>query len=254
VAPTHRRAPTLDLPSEQRELLHARAATHRVAPTAPTAHDNNVLTTSNAPSAVLASPPEKLRPRLSRTLAASVDVREMAYRLQQMVEARECIRCLKFDALCYRTLTLFIDPRREEPTVEQRLARAAELSVGRREHTLAPQAPLPLDYSTGLRSQQPRKQTTVYFLKVDALWSGGFGQFHLRVRVVPPVRQPLGVPCAISPLGEGGLALEGVIRGRASTPLEPFAAQFSQLHEASHSTAARLARSTQLAAGPNRRQ
>ena len=85
-------------------------------------------------------------------------------------------------------------------------------------------------YFPGLRSQQPSSRITIYFLNVEAAWSGGFGHLHLRIRTIPPERTPLGVPCAIPPETEHRLVLEGVLSNlEASSPIEPFDANMSTL-------------------------
>lgn len=214
--------------------------------------NSSVSCKSHASSNVFAPSLEKQGPRISRVLPASVDVREIAYRIQRMVEAQERRSFIKFEALCYRTMVV---SSHEEPSVEQRMARAVELSIGMRAQATSDLAPPGMlkprhreyDYFSGLHSQQPCKRTITYFLKVDALWAGAFGHYHLRVQLMPPARQPLGVPSAIAPLSDSGLMLEGIIAARPETPLEPFAPTMSALHHEPHSHAARLARG--IAAG-----
>ena len=63
------------------------------------------------------------------------------------------------------------------------------------------------------------------------------------VRTVPPSRNPLGVPCAIPPVNDCSLVLEGVLTNLgADSPLEPFDANMSRPHHAVDNHWARRAR------------
>ena len=60
---------------------------------------------------------------------------------------------------------------------------------------------------------------------------------HVRVRVQPPERAPLGCPCAIPPLTESKLIVEGVLGNLAAqSPLDVFPANVRRaaLHPADH--------------------
>ena len=202
----------------------------------------------------MTQPPEKQDPRLSRVLPANVDAREMAYRLRRLVEAHHRVSFIRFNAVSFRTLVV-VAVDEAENTVAQRMARAVHVTTEARAQASALHAPPPpppryLDpsvkasYFEGLRSQQPRTKTVIYFLKVDAQWPGGFGFIHLRVRTVPLARTPLGVPSSIPPLCDGNLVVEGILPMGTSptTTLEPFAATMSQPLQGPTDHAARLAR------------
>ena len=175
-------------------------------------------------------------------------------------------RFLKFDAISYRLHTL----PAAQPSVEDRLARAVELAasarmakhtdgsvnfgngpVGRKPiHTRVPtQGTAYLNpnkhfsYFEGLKSQKPKGHVAVYFIKVSAAWRGGFAHMHLRVRVAPPERTPLGTPCAIPPLAESRFILEG-IQGNlaAQSPVDVFEPNLSRPALSVHDHQARLAR------------
>ena len=131
-------------------------------------------------------------PGIGRPLPASVDVREMAYRVQRELERMllDGTGFIKFEAVSYRTLS---EPA-ERLSVEDRMTRAVELAASAR---MARQvdgsfdygvpmgrAPtrtrLPVDqtpflnpnkhfsYFAGLKSQQPKSKSHIYFIKVDA--------------------------------------------------------------------------------------
>lgn len=170
---------------------------------------------------------------MQRSLPACVDVREIVYRTQTLVESLQRVRFMHFDAVAYRKVVMASSA---EASVEQRMQRALQLSIGTRNFgpsSTAQRDPAGTrfvegrhrDYFAGLHSQVPRTKTVVYFVKVDARWPQGYGFFHLRVRVVPPARTPLGCPSAIPPLTESGLVLEGVLSAGSeagSMVLEPF--------------------------------
>ena len=204
-------------------------------------------------------------PRLSRTLPSNAEMRDMGFRLQRLVEALQHARMQKFTVMCYRTL---LTACREEPTVEQRLARAVELSVGRRAQasadaaaegmlTTAPEgvlttAPVGMfeprrpmfDYSAGLHSQVPRQKSMVVFLKVEALWPGGHAHFHLRVRVLPLAHQTNGVPGLVleASMDAHALVLEALVRMPPHAPLEPLVATMALSQQEVHASAVRRAR------------
>lgn len=93
----------------------------------------------------------------------------------------------------------------------------------------------------GLRSQEPKGHVHIYFLKVDAAWYGGFACLHLRVRTVPPARTPLGTPCAVPPVDEHKLVLEGVLTNLSpESPIELFDANMSKPLEAVHDHGTRM--------------
>ena len=214
-------------------------AAHRPPPAPPP----EVAAARNAPAA----------PRLAPQLRSSVTTREIAYRTQATVERMVGEPFIKFDVVGFRSQTL----PTSNVSVEDRMARALELAASKRmwDHVHStvnygvPQAQpwrppprLPVEntpyldqskqfsYFPGLRSQQPSSRITIYFLKVEAAWSGGFGHLHLRIRTIPPERTPLGVPCAIPPETEHRLVLEGVLSNlEASSPIEPFDANMSTL-------------------------
>jgi hypothetical protein len=193
-------------------------------------------------------------PGLSRPLTASVDVREIGYRVQSEIEAMLLpgTSFIKFDAVSFRVLS----ETAPQLSVESRMARAVELAASARmakqvdgsfdygvpmgrapARTRLPVADAPFlnpnqhfSYFAGLRSQQPKTKSHVYFIKVDAAWRGGFAHLHVRVRVQPPERAPLGCPCAIPPLTESKLVLEGILGNLAAqSPLDSFPANLSRI-------------------------
>ena len=227
-------------------------ASHRSAPTLPRG-----AAIRHAPNAS----------QFGRMLPASTDVREMAYRLRQEVEVMlgGGTSFLKFDAVAFRLQTLLA----AQPSVEDRLARAVELTASARmarqvdgsfdfgvpmsrppARTWLPTAGTPylnpnkhVSYFEGLRSQQPKGHIHVYFIKVDAAWRGGFAHLHLRVRIQPQERKRPGVPCAIAPISESRFILEG-IQGNlaADSPIDTFDANVSRPARAVHDHPHRLAR------------
>jgi len=264
-APAHRSAPTL--PQQHRQPPPPPPPQHRRAPTlapavapfaaAPAAEP--AATPAVAPAAFRGSkaftlPPEKLDPRVTPALPASAEICDMAHRLKTLVQQQVGVVFYKFDALCYRKL--IVSSAEQEPSVEQRMARAVETTAsahfarkyagasGKTNHRAPPPPPylnpaINTSYFDGLRSQQPRHQTTVYFVKVDAAWTppfatgsrtpAGYGMITLRVRLVPPARRPLGCPAAIPPLSENSLVVEGILpvpRG-PHTHVEVFDARMS---------------------------
>lgn len=188
-------------------------------------------------------------PRLSRTLPSNSEMRDMGFRLQRLVEALQHARMQKFNVMCYRTL---LTAYQDEPTVEQRQARAVELSVGRRSQTSADAAPAGMleprrpmfDYSAGLHSQVPRRKSMVVFLKVEALWPGGHAHFHLRVRVLPLAHQTNGVPGLVveASTDAHALVLEALERMPPHAPLEPLVATMALSQQEVHASAVRRAR------------
>jgi hypothetical protein len=222
-------------------LINERRQAHRAAPPPPPPR----------PAHVRAPPPA---PGLSRPLPASVDVREIGYRVQREIETMllEGTSFIKFDAVSYQVLS----EAAPQLSVESRMARAVELAASARmanqvngsfdygvpmgrapARTRLPVADTPFlnpnqhfSYFSGLRSQQPKSKSHIYFIKVDAAWRGGFSHLHIRVRVQPPERAPLGVPCAIPPLTESKLVLEGILGNLAAhSPLDSFPPNCSRI-------------------------
>jgi hypothetical protein len=226
--PAHHRPP----PPPPAAKPHYRTAPRgpALAPTSTASAASEALLSATA-SCVVMPGPEKLPPRAPPPLPSNVDVREMGYRLQRMVEQLQRVRFEKFDVLFYRKLVSTSAPERSFASRMNDVVDAAEAAHRARMRNLGmpePHAPSRYNYFDGLHSQMPRRQTLTYFLKVDARWPGGFGHVHLRVRLVPPARQPLGAPSSIPPLSEAGLVLEGVLLTRPQTPLEVFGATMSQ--------------------------
>jgi len=180
-------------------------------------------------SSALSAPAEKVDPRVTPALQASSEIRDMVYRLRSLVQEQMGLQFFKFDALCYRKMS--VASSEEEPQIAQQQARALERSANAhllQRHAndrpgMRPGAPpaygapptyfnpsFTVNYFDSLHSQQPRHLTTIYFVKVDAGWMGGSGLLTLRIRMVPPARWPLGTPAAIPPMSEKRMVLEGI--------------------------------------------
>jgi hypothetical protein len=216
------------------------APVHRSAPVAPPG-----LASSSVRSALAG-------PRAGPSVPASVTSREIGYRVRSHVESMLSAKFVKFDVKSYCVLSVPAGAstedrraRHEELAMSQHMRQA--VAGGAQAFHFADQQPPPpvfqppsvrsayldsnksVDYFTGLRSQRPAGHVHVYFLKVDALWMGGYAHLHLRVRTVPPERTPLGTPCAIPPVTEHKLVLEGLLTNlTAEDALEPFPATFSR--------------------------
>jgi len=250
VMPGSSLGPGLSMP---KALAPAAVSTYRTAPLA---------RPMSAPAAVRSSP---VGPRIGITLPASVTAREIAYRLRSNVERMVGAQFMKFDVVQYRVLSV----PAAQPSVEERLARATELAASKKawDHVHGavdfglPEVPPPFvaaparqlapylnpnlqfDYFGGLKSQQAQGHVHIYFLKVDAAWAGGFAHLHIRVRAVPPERTPLGTPCAIPPVTEHKLVLEGLLTNLSAVdPLVEFPPSVSSLADAPQEYTSRLRR------------
>ena len=239
-APFHRTAPAF---APAAAPAHYRRAPSLPPSAPPAARPAPALPQQFAARSIRAPPPEKQEPQVHRALPASVEVREIVYRMQRLVEGMQGVHFMQFDATSFRKVV----SSEEESSVEERMARALELSVGAHATAKAPPPPPhsvgigrashgpsifaqpPRSYFEGLHSQRPRKKTVLYFVKVSARWPQGYGYFHLRVRVVPPARPPV-VPYPPDAAAESGLVLEGLVPAGvapAATPLVPFEATLS---------------------------
>ena len=229
-APAYRAAPTCATtapspapspkPSAAPPAFAAAAPASDAAP-APRGFQHRAAPSASASTSVATSQPVRVPPEpprrvpTERALPASALVREMGYTVQREVERMVGVRFLKFDVVSYVTESV----RTNAPSVDDRVAHAAELSAsqrgrdqarGRDERSGPPPAPMqawasatdapaaaavgscyldsslePPDYLRLLRSHAPRGRAIVYFLKVDAAWCGGFAHMHLRVRHEP---------------------------------------------------------------------